>query len=143
MKIVLRIKRFLPGTDAAPYDRDYEVEVEPTDRVLDALLKVKSSQDGSLSFRSSCAHGVCGSDAMIIQGKERLACKTLVRDVAEETGRHREPGAAAAHGRPARPDGGPGEVLRKLPLGEAVSSSTHPRGGEGAPAEPEGNGRLR
>jgi succinate dehydrogenase / fumarate reductase iron-sulfur subunit len=86
MKIVLRVKRFLPGTDAAPYDRDYEVEVEPTDRVLDALLKVKSSQDGSLSFRSSCAHGVCGSDAMMIQGKERLACKTLVRDVAEKPG---------------------------------------------------------
>jgi succinate dehydrogenase / fumarate reductase, iron-sulfur subunit len=82
MKIVLRVRRFLPGTDPAPHDRDYTVEVEPTDRVLDALLKVKSEQDGSLSFRSSCAHGVCGSDAMLIQGKERLACKTLVRDVA-------------------------------------------------------------
>ena len=87
MKIVLRIKRFLPGTDPAPYDRDYEVEVEPTDRILDALRKVKSEQDGSLSFRSSCAHGVCGSDAMRIQGQERLACKTLVKDVTEGPGR--------------------------------------------------------
>jgi succinate dehydrogenase / fumarate reductase, iron-sulfur subunit len=86
MKIVLRIRRFLPGTDPAPYDRDYEVEAEPTDRILDALLKVKSSQDGSLSFRASCAHGVCGSDAMLIQGKERLSCQTLVRDVAEKPG---------------------------------------------------------
>jgi succinate dehydrogenase / fumarate reductase, iron-sulfur subunit len=86
MKIVLRVQRVLPGTDAAPHQQDYEVEVEPTDRVLDALRSVKSGQDGSLSFRPSCAHGVCGSDAMLIQGKERLACKTLIRDVAEKPG---------------------------------------------------------
>jgi succinate dehydrogenase / fumarate reductase iron-sulfur subunit len=83
MKIVLRIRRFDPETDREPRDRDYAVEVEPTDRILDALMRVKSQQDGSLSFRKSCAHGVCGSDAMIIGGKERLACKTLVRDVAD------------------------------------------------------------
>jgi succinate dehydrogenase / fumarate reductase, iron-sulfur subunit len=82
MRIVLRIRRFSPGMDAAPYDRDYGVDVEPTDRILDALLSVQSRQDGSLSFRKSCAHGVCGSDAMIINGTERLACKTLVREVA-------------------------------------------------------------
>jgi succinate dehydrogenase / fumarate reductase, iron-sulfur subunit len=82
MRIVLRIRRFSPGQDAAPYDRDYAVDVAPTDRILDALLAVQSRQDGSLSFRKSCAHGVCGSDAMIIAGVERLACKTLVRDVA-------------------------------------------------------------
>ena len=63
------------------------MEVEPTDRVLDALMSVKSAQDGTLGFRKSCAHGVCGSDAMIINGKERLACKTLVRDVAQPKGR--------------------------------------------------------
>jgi succinate dehydrogenase / fumarate reductase iron-sulfur subunit len=82
MTIVLRIRRFSAGEDKAPYDRDYAVDVEPTDRILDALLEVQSSQDGSLSFRKSCGHGVCGSDAMIIDGVERLACKTLVRDVA-------------------------------------------------------------
>lgn len=59
----------------------FVVEAEPTDRVLDVLLHIKSSQDATLSFRYSCAHGVCGSDAMRINGKERLACKTLVRDV--------------------------------------------------------------
>ena len=84
MKIVLRITRFLPGIDPAPYQKDYRVDVEPTDRILDALMRVKSLQDGSLSFRKSCAHGVCGSDAMIIAGVERLACKTLVKDVARE-----------------------------------------------------------
>jgi succinate dehydrogenase / fumarate reductase iron-sulfur subunit len=84
VKITLKIQRFNPETDRAPYFREYAVEVEPTDRVLDALMSVKSSQDGSLGFRKSCGHGVCGSDAMLINGKERLACKTLVRDVAAE-----------------------------------------------------------
>jgi succinate dehydrogenase / fumarate reductase, iron-sulfur subunit len=83
MRIVLRIRRFSPETDTAPYDRDYPIDVEPEERILDALVRVKSTQDGSLSFRKSCAHGVCGSDAMVIAGVERLACKTLVRDVAD------------------------------------------------------------
>ncbi len=81
MTITLRIQRFNPETDPAPHFREYAVEVEPTDRVLDALMSVKSSQDGSLAFRKSCGHGVCGSDAMVIDGKERLACKTLVQDL--------------------------------------------------------------
>ena len=80
MRIVLHVRRFSP--EEGPFEREYEVEVEPTDRVLDALLSVQGRQDGSLSFRRSCGHGVCGSDAMIINGRERLACKTLVRDVA-------------------------------------------------------------
>ena len=66
--------------------KDYEVEVQPTDRVLDALIQIKSTMDGTLTFRKSCAHGVCGSDGMIINGEERLACKTLVQDVAEGDG---------------------------------------------------------
>jgi succinate dehydrogenase / fumarate reductase iron-sulfur subunit len=86
MHIVLRIRRFTPGTDRDPRDVDYAVEVAPTDRILDALMNVKAEQDGSLSFRKSCAHGVCGSDAMRINGVERLACKTLVREVAAEEG---------------------------------------------------------
>ncbi|MGA2612480.1 MAG: succinate dehydrogenase iron-sulfur subunit [Spirochaetia bacterium] len=86
MKIVLRIRRFDPEADTGPHDVDYPIDAEPTDRILDALIRVKEEQDGSLSFRRSCAHGVCGSDAMIIAGAERLACKTLVRDVAREEG---------------------------------------------------------
>jgi succinate dehydrogenase / fumarate reductase iron-sulfur subunit len=83
MRIVLRIRRFHPETDPAPHDGDYPLEIEPTASILDALIRVKSEQDGSLSFRRSCGHGVCGSDAMVIAGVERLACKTLVRDVAK------------------------------------------------------------
>jgi succinate dehydrogenase / fumarate reductase iron-sulfur subunit len=48
------------------------------DRVLDLLHKVKWESDGSLTFRRSCAHGVCGSDAMMINGRNRLACKIRV-----------------------------------------------------------------
>ena len=86
MKITLRIQRFNPETDREPHYQTYGVEVEPTDRVLDALMQVKQYQDGTLAFRKSCAHGVCGSDAMRINGKDRLACKTLIRDVAAEEG---------------------------------------------------------
>lgn len=86
MKIHLKIQRFDPETDTEPYFKTYEVEVAPTDRLLDAMMQVKRFQDGSLGFRKSCAHGVCGSDAMRINGKDRLACKTLVRDVVEGEG---------------------------------------------------------
>jgi succinate dehydrogenase / fumarate reductase iron-sulfur subunit len=84
MKVRLEIQRFNPETDMTPFVKAYVVEVEPTDRVLDALMQVKRCQDGTLAFRKSCAHGVCGSDAMRINGKDRLACKTLIRDVADE-----------------------------------------------------------
>ncbi len=77
----LIIRRFDPDVDTEPRWQDFDVEVYPTDRVLDALHKIKWEQDGSLTFRRSCAHGVCGSDAMRINGKNRLACKTLIKDL--------------------------------------------------------------
>ncbi len=83
MKVTLRIQRYNPEVDSQPVCRDYTVDVELTDRVLDALVQVKEQQDSTLAFRKSCAHGVCGSDAMRINGKNRLACKTLIRDVAD------------------------------------------------------------
>ena len=83
MQVQVRIQRFNPEQDAKPQWKDYTVEVEPTDRVLDALHAVKWRYDGSLAFRRSCAHGVCGSDAMLINGRNRLACKLLVKDVAQ------------------------------------------------------------
>jgi succinate dehydrogenase / fumarate reductase iron-sulfur subunit len=86
MKITLRISRYHPETDDAPQLQDFEISAEPTDRLLDCLMYIKRNVDGSLSFRKSCAHGVCGSDAMTINGIERLACKTLVRDVAASDG---------------------------------------------------------
>jgi succinate dehydrogenase / fumarate reductase, iron-sulfur subunit len=77
----LIIRRFDPDVDEEPRWEDFDVEMHSTDRVLDALHKIKWEQDGSLSFRRSCAHGVCGSDAMRINGRNRLACKTLLKDL--------------------------------------------------------------
>jgi succinate dehydrogenase / fumarate reductase, iron-sulfur subunit len=79
--ITLIIRRFDPERDTEPRWQDFDVDVLPTDRVLDALHKIKWEQDGSLTFRRSCAHGICGSDAMRINGRNRLACKTLVKDL--------------------------------------------------------------
>ncbi len=79
-EVTLRIRRYNPEIDDAPHWRDHRVMVQGTDKLLDALHTVKWEQDGSLTFRRSCAHGVCGSDAMRINGKNRLACKTLVKD---------------------------------------------------------------
>lgn len=81
MEVTLKIRRFNPEVDAQPHYEAYTVEAEPVDRVLDLLEKVKAEIDGTLSFRRSCAHGVCGSDAMRINGANRLACKVLVKDL--------------------------------------------------------------
>lgn len=83
MQVQLRIQRYNPEVDTKPYFADYTVDVEPTDRVLDALNQVKWHHDGTLTYRRSCAHGVCGSDSMRINGRNRLACKILVRDLGE------------------------------------------------------------
>ena len=80
-RLTVRILRYNPETDEVPYYKEYAVEVDPTDRVLDALNMIKWYQDGALTYRRSCAHGICGSDAMRINGVNRLACKVLVRDV--------------------------------------------------------------
>ncbi|MBA2753907.1 MAG: succinate dehydrogenase iron-sulfur subunit [Chloroflexota bacterium] len=81
MNVTLRIKRYNPEQDVKPRFHEYQVEVEPTDRVLDALNQIKWYQDGTLTYRRSCAHGVCGSDAMRINGRNRLACKILMNEL--------------------------------------------------------------
>jgi len=80
LTVTLRVRRFNPELDTEPHWEDYTVTVLGTDRVLGALEQIKGEIDGSLTFRRSCAHGVCGSDAMRINGRNRLACKTLVKD---------------------------------------------------------------
>ncbi len=77
-QVTLRIKRYNPEVDLKPHFEEYRVDVEPTDRVLDALNKIKWFEDGTLTYRRSCAHGICGSDAMRINGRNRLACKVLM-----------------------------------------------------------------
>ena len=81
MRSTLRILRYDPEVDPKPHWEEYQVEVDPTDRLLDALQQVKWSQDGRLSFRCSCAHGICGSDAMTVNDANHLACKVLMKDL--------------------------------------------------------------
>ncbi|MDQ0599444.1 succinate dehydrogenase / fumarate reductase iron-sulfur subunit [Streptomyces canus] len=79
--VTFRIRRFNSEVSAEAVWEDFQLEIDPKERVLDALHKIKWDQDGSLTFRRSCAHGICGSDAMRINGKNRLACKTLIKDI--------------------------------------------------------------
>ena len=79
--VTLHIQRYNPEADEVPHQESFRIPAMPTDRVLNLLHYVKWYLDGTLSFRRSCAHGVCGSDAMRINGRNRLACKVLIKDV--------------------------------------------------------------
>ena len=75
------IYRYDPDRDEKPYMKDYDVPVDAGDRMLlDLLVKVKAMDD-SFAFRRSCREGVCGSDAMNINGTNGLACITRVADL--------------------------------------------------------------
>ncbi|MBT2523933.1 succinate dehydrogenase iron-sulfur subunit [Streptomyces agglomeratus] len=82
--VTFRIRRFNPEISAEAEWQDFPIEIDPKERVLDGLHKIKWETDGTLTFRRSCAHGICGSDAMRINGKNRLACKTLIKDINPE-----------------------------------------------------------
>lgn len=83
MEMKFKIFRFDPEKDKESYFQNYTVTAEPWERLLDCLNRIKWEQDGTLSYRMSCAHGVCGSDAMKINGRCALACQKLVKDYAE------------------------------------------------------------
>ena len=77
------IYRFNPQQDSAPYMQHYDIALQPQDRMLlDALVRIKAADD-SLTFRRSCREGVCGSDAMNINGRNGLACVTRIADLKE------------------------------------------------------------
>lgn len=85
MRVQLKIRRYNPEIAAEPWWGRYQLdEVEPNDTVLALLHRVKWEIDGTLSLRRSCAHGVCGSDAMLINGRNALACKELVARLADD-----------------------------------------------------------
>lgn len=80
MNCEFQVYRYDPVVDKTPYFDTFKVTAEPTDKILDCLNKIRWEQDASLSFRASCAHGICGSDALMINGNIALACQKLVRD---------------------------------------------------------------
>ncbi len=82
MEMKFRIFRFDAAQDKEPRYQEYRVSAEPEERLLDCLNRIKWEQDGTLSYRMSCAHGVCGSDGMRINGVCALACQKLVKEYA-------------------------------------------------------------
>ncbi|MCE7948145.1 MAG: succinate dehydrogenase iron-sulfur subunit [Chloroflexi bacterium CFX4] len=85
MEATIRIRRFNPDKDKKPYWATYTLkDCEPTNRLLELLHRVKWEIDGTLTLRRSCAQGICGSDAMRINGRNRLACKVLLQEFGEK-----------------------------------------------------------
>jgi succinate dehydrogenase / fumarate reductase iron-sulfur subunit len=85
LTVNLRVKRYNPEIDRKPHWQHFVIEgMEPTDRVLDVLHQAKWFQDGTLTFRRSCAHGVCGSDAMVVNGENALACQVLLAQAGDD-----------------------------------------------------------
>lgn len=80
MELRFKIFRYNPSVDREHYYQTFTLSAQPNERILDCLNRIKWKQDGSLSYRMSCAHGVCGSDAMKINGHCALACQKLVKD---------------------------------------------------------------
>lgn len=80
MKSTFVIYRYDPAVDKKGHYREYQVETESTDKILDCLNRIRWEQDPTLAYRASCAHGICGSDAMMINGRVDLACQKLIRD---------------------------------------------------------------
>ena len=80
MKVTLKVYRFNPDTDTEPHYDTFNVEAEANERILDCLNRVRWQQDSTLSFRMSCAHGICGSDGLTINNQAVLACQKLVKD---------------------------------------------------------------
>lgn len=81
LQVTVKILRYNPEKDERSHYEKYKIDAQPNDRVLDLLEYIKGYIDGTLSFRRSCAHGVCGSDAMRINNLNRLACKVLVQEL--------------------------------------------------------------
>lgn len=87
MQTTFRIRRFNPESQShASYDQEYFLETEPSDTVLDGLIKIRESIDESLTLRCSCRGSICGSCGMRINGQATLACKTKVISMISEGG---------------------------------------------------------
>lgn len=76
----VRIQRFNPDTDKKPYLQDFKLKMREGMTLLDALHDIKADQDGSVTFRRSCRHAICGSCAMNVNGKNMLVCEAPLRE---------------------------------------------------------------
>ncbi|MGQ9859504.1 MAG: succinate dehydrogenase/fumarate reductase iron-sulfur subunit [Thermodesulfobacteriota bacterium] len=83
MLVTFRVFRMDPARDSQARYQEFRLEARPWERILDCLNRIRWEQDPTLAFRSSCGHGICGSDGMRINGVCALACQRLVRDYPE------------------------------------------------------------
>lgn len=84
---IVRIQRFNPDVDKKPYFQDFTVELTEEKTLLNALQEIKTQQDGSLTFRKSCRHAICGSCGMNINGLNTLVCNTPLKKSLDRNGR--------------------------------------------------------
>ncbi|NUQ37004.1 MAG: succinate dehydrogenase iron-sulfur subunit [Caldilineales bacterium] len=84
--VIVRIQRFNPDNDQKPRMQDFQIELKPGTTILDALQEIKTHQDGSVTYRKSCRHAICGSCAMNVNGKNELVCKTPLRERLDKNG---------------------------------------------------------
>lgn len=82
----VRVQRFNPDVDEKPYFDEYKLEVGPDTTILDALEEIKGENDGSLTFRRSCRHAICGSCAMNVNGANMLVCNQRVLSAVDGKG---------------------------------------------------------
>src|ERR1043165_1042600 len=80
-KVRISVRRFTPESDEKPHFESHEIEVGEKASILDALFALQRGAAPDLAFRFSCRVGMCGSCAMVVNGRERLTCSTLVKDV--------------------------------------------------------------
>jgi len=85
-KVKLKIQRFDPKKDKNPYFKEYIVNVEGWETILDLVRKVHNEMDGTLAFKMSCNSGVCGACAMRINKRACLACKIMLKDELKKYG---------------------------------------------------------
>ena len=79
-KAVVRIQRFNPEKDKKPYFQEFNLTYTRDTTLLDALHEIKSHQDGTLTYRRSCRHAICGSCAMNVNGKNMLVCNSPLQE---------------------------------------------------------------
>lgn len=84
--VTIRIQRFNPDVDKKPYLQAFQVKAPPGKTILDALHEIKEEQDGSLTFRRSCRHAICGSCAMNVNGRHMLVCDAPLREHLDRKG---------------------------------------------------------
>ena len=83
--LLFRVQRYLPGNDEKPHMQEYKVPFRQGMTVLDGLLYIKENLDNTLSFRSSCRMGICGSCGMLVNQFPMLACHTPVEELETDT----------------------------------------------------------